>query len=406
MNDTTRRFLNAIVDRIPDGGRIVELRLFPAIRQAGMESGVAVVAVEPAAAPAEGHSADDGAAGEGGDRSAIDPREEAGVVSGIAGPSDEATPAADGDGGASIGASAAGHTLVASDGDVFGTVDEGADDEDGEDGEGDDAAHIAPDDREAERDLAYAVAAHELVDTDVAVEDEEGGDVDDVDATKPSIPHADAAADDEAVDEALDEKMQRIVLHATRDIMAAESRTLVPGPSPATTATRSVATLERTLDDSPYADAPASDDVTHRPIMAEAPIVADSAAGAAGVELVAAGVALDDPRVDDIRLDDILALPSLEGAGSPTASEAVAASPRVPIHRYAILTARYRLTLKGPDRGKWEVEITHEADAPLATLERVARGVAKRAGDESDPEHFSADSLRQALDAPAWVTTT
>ncbi|HPV77204.1 MAG TPA: hypothetical protein PLX31_20040, partial [Gemmatimonadaceae bacterium] len=47
MNDTTRRFLTAIVDRVPNGGRIVELRLFPAIRQGGIESGVAVVAVEP-----------------------------------------------------------------------------------------------------------------------------------------------------------------------------------------------------------------------------------------------------------------------------------------------------------------------------------------------------------------------
>ena len=71
-----------------------------------------------------------------------------------------------------------------------------------------------------------------------------------------------------------------------------------------------------------------------------------------------------------------------------------------------MLTARYRLVLKGPDRGKWEMEVTHEADAPLATLERVARGVAKRAGEESDPEHFSAHALRSALDAPAWVTTT
>ncbi len=57
MNDTTRRFLSAITERVPEGGRIVELRLFPAIRQGGIESGVAVVAVEPpavaASAPAE-----------------------------------------------------------------------------------------------------------------------------------------------------------------------------------------------------------------------------------------------------------------------------------------------------------------------------------------------------------------
>lgn len=75
------------------------------------------------------------------------------------------------------------------------------------------------------------------------------------------------------------------------------------------------------------------------------------------------------------------------------------------IKRYAILTATYRLTLKGADRGKWEVDIVHEADAPLATVERVARGVARRAGDESEPEHFSGDSLRHAIEQPSWATS-
>jgi hypothetical protein len=76
------------------------------------------------------------------------------------------------------------------------------------------------------------------------------------------------------------------------------------------------------------------------------------------------------------------------------------------IKRYAILTAHYRLTLKGPDRGRWEVDLVHEADAPLETLERVARGVARRAGDAFDPELFSADALRHALEQPAWAVTT
>ena len=45
MTETQWRFLKAISDRVRDGG-IIELRLFPAIRQGGAESGVAVVAVE------------------------------------------------------------------------------------------------------------------------------------------------------------------------------------------------------------------------------------------------------------------------------------------------------------------------------------------------------------------------
>lgn len=90
----------------------------------------------------------------------------------------------------------------------------------------------------------------------------------------------------------------------------------------------------------------------------------------------------------------------------PDASEAAEPPDAPALKRYAILTARYRHTFKGPDRGKWDVEITHEADAPLATVERVARGVARRSGDESEPEHFSAESLRHALESPAWLSTT
>ena len=47
MTDETRaRFLTAIAAQLPVE-RIAEVHLFPAIRQGGMESGVAVVAVEP-----------------------------------------------------------------------------------------------------------------------------------------------------------------------------------------------------------------------------------------------------------------------------------------------------------------------------------------------------------------------
>ena len=47
MNDTTRRFVHAILERLP-AGEIVELRLFPAIRQGAIESAAAVIALEPA----------------------------------------------------------------------------------------------------------------------------------------------------------------------------------------------------------------------------------------------------------------------------------------------------------------------------------------------------------------------
>ncbi len=52
--------------------------------------------------------------------------------------------------------------------------------------------------------------------------------------------------------------------------------------------------------------------------------------------------------------------------------------------RCVVHTARYRLTLKGLDRGKWEMSVAAEADAPLATVEAVVRGVQRRSGDIDD----------------------
>jgi hypothetical protein len=66
-----------------------------------------------------------------------------------------------------------------------------------------------------------------------------------------------------------------------------------------------------------------------------------------------------------------------------------------------IYTARYRLTLKGPDRGKWETHVTAEADAPIVTVDAVVRGVQRRAGDVDDPTRMSGDDVRAALPAAA-----
>ena len=77
-------------------------------------------------------------------------------------------------------------------------------------------------------------------------------------------------------------------------------------------------------------------------------------------------------------------------------------SARPQVKRYSVLAARYRLTLKGPERGAWDFELTHEADAPLDTVERVARGVARRSGDEGQPEHLTASDIRATLAQPWW----
>jgi hypothetical protein len=89
---------------------------------------------------------------------------------------------------------------------------------------------------------------------------------------------------------------------------------------------------------------------------------------------------------------------------APVADEA--AAPGVPTRattpreRHAVLVARYRLTVKGPERGKWLVEVRDEADAPLVTVEEVVRGVQRRVGDASEPVRFDAAAIAGLLATP------
>ena len=69
--------------------------------------------------------------------------------------------------------------------------------------------------------------------------------------------------------------------------------------------------------------------------------------------------------------------------------------------RLVIYTARYRLTLKGPDRGKWETNVVAEADAPLVTVDAVVRGVQRRSGDVDDPAKMEGDEARAILEQRA-----
>jgi hypothetical protein len=71
--------------------------------------------------------------------------------------------------------------------------------------------------------------------------------------------------------------------------------------------------------------------------------------------------------------------------------------------RPVVLTARYKHTLRGADRGKWELEIFEEADAPLVTVERVVQGVQRRLDDAVEPECLGADALRAAMAEGVWT---
>jgi hypothetical protein len=87
--------------------------------------------------------------------------------------------------------------------------------------------------------------------------------------------------------------------------------------------------------------------------------------------------------------DDPPAAPLAEASTMPT-------SP-LPASRYTVYSARYRYTLKGLDRGKWEVSVTDEADAPLLTVDAVVRGVQRRSGDADEVLRLSGDEFRAAL---------
>ena len=109
--------------------------------------------------------------------------------------------------------------------------------------------------------------------------------------------------------------------------------------------------------------------------------------------LTVVAVAPDDAVLDDAVLDDSVPDDAL-------LDEAVLV-PRPPL-RLRILTAGYRHTIKGIDRGKWSVDVQERADAPLEAVEAVLRGVRQRSPEPADPELVSLDALA-ALLVPARV---
>ena|GEM_PF-374685 len=85
-----------------------------------------------------------------------------------------------------------------------------------------------------------------------------------------------------------------------------------------------------------------------------------------------------------------------DGVSDPvaSASDDLPAAPRI---RHTVYTARYRLVLKGPERGRWEADVVDEADAPLLTVETVVRGVQRRAGEETEILRYSERQIARAL---------
>jgi hypothetical protein len=86
-----------------------------------------------------------------------------------------------------------------------------------------------------------------------------------------------------------------------------------------------------------------------------------------------------------------------EGASEARSEAAVAV-----LQRHPVYVARYSLILKGGQRGKWECEIAHEADAPLDTVEAVVWGVLARYAESGEPERFSGERLMEMISRPWW----
>lgn len=117
--------------------------------------------------------------------------------------------------------------------------------------------------------------------------------------------------------------------------------------------------------------------------------VAAPAEGTGDADAVAVAVA--DVDVDGDGDGDV------DGDGDGDVDGDAPAAP-VPSPRLRILTAAYRHTIKGIDRGKWTVDVQDEADAPLTAVEAVLRGVRHRSAEPADPELVSLDALAALLE--------
>jgi hypothetical protein len=110
--------------------------------------------------------------------------------------------------------------------------------------------------------------------------------------------------------------------------------------------------------------------------------------------LLAIAVQVPPDRIAEIHFFQPIKQAGIE-SGVAVVVESVA--PETP--RMVVYAASYRLTLKGLDRGKWEVNVVAEADAPLVAVDAVVRGVQRRSGDVDDASRMDGDEVRAILQA-------
>jgi hypothetical protein len=127
--------------------------------------------------------------------------------------------------------------------------------------------------------------------------------------------------------------------------------------------------------------------VAEDPRLAPVPVAADTTDVSATVDATdgSAEPSVDEPPAEPLDAEPVDAEP-VDAEASPS--------------RFTIHTARYRLTLKGVDRGKWEVDVVAEADAPLDAVDAVVRGVQRRSGEGAEPDRLTTEAFRDALETP------
>ena len=257
-------------------------------------------------------------------------------------------------------------------------------------------ATVSGGDEDTDAHLATLSGGNE--DTDTQLPAPPGGDAD-TDADLAALQDGDADTDAQEPGAGVEPDAGPLIELAvsTLDHHSAVDDPLAQGPS----ASRSLADVD---DDNPYAD-----DVGPRSPNAEVEVAAAPVAHAdAGEEGDDESSAADDvseipPRERHQLVDAPVACTV---ALTEAADVSLARTRARRLVRHTVFTARYRLTRKGADRGKWEFEVVADADAPLGTVDMVVRGVQRRAGDDEEPERLTAEGVRAALDGQAWQRTT
>ena len=113
---------------------------------------------------------------------------------------------------------------------------------------------------------------------------------------------------------------------------------------------------------------------------------------------VAADSTDDSPYLSqDNAPGDLIELLASEGFDDEAIDDEIGKVAVQPVLRHTVYTARYRLVLKGPERGTWEADVVDEADAPLITVEMVVRGVQRRAGEETEILRYTDRQIARAL---------